>query len=137
MAPSSVLVLDGFPLWDQLIIDIKIYVFHYRITNSVAWKRSREVLLDTIGCAVLAANTSSECKTLLGPFIPGIEVSHGFRLPGTSFVLDPVKEAWDMVTMIRWLDFNDCIGGVDWGHPSGKSSNPCILHSFPGAEVRS
>jgi hypothetical protein len=130
MAPSSIPTRDGLPPWDQLLIDIKDYVFHYRITNSVAWNRSRDVLLDTIGCAVLAVKTSSECKTLLGPFIPDTQVRNGFRLPGTSFVLDPVKGAWDMGTMIRWLDFNDCIGGVDWGHPSGMSSNPCVLHWF-------
>lgn len=129
MASSSARDRDGLPPWDQLIIDIKNYVFHYKITNPTAWRRSREVLLDTMGCAVLAANTSSECKTLLGPFIPGTEVSYGFRLPGTSFVLDPVKGAWDMGTMIRWLDFNDCIGGVDWGHPSGKYFNHKLLFS--------
>ncbi|CZT10023.1 related to 2-methylcitrate dehydratase (PrpD) [Rhynchosporium agropyri] len=109
---------NNLPDWDQLIVVIKDYVFHYEIENATAWKRSREILLDTIGVAILAVKTSAECKALLGPFVPGVQCPNGFRLPGTSFVLDPVKGAWDMGTMIRWLDFNDCIGGVDWGHPS-------------------
>lgn len=109
------------PPWDDLIVEIKDYVFHYNINNPTAWRRAREVLIDTIGCAILAVSTSSECKSLVGPYVPGTTTANGFKLPGTSFVLDPVKGAWDMGSMIRWLDFNDCMGGVDWGHISGKS----------------
>ena len=39
-------------------------------------------------------------------------------MPGTSFELDPVKAAWDIGCMIRWLDFNDTWLAAEWGHPS-------------------
>lgn len=109
------------PSWDKVIVDIKDYVFQYKVTSDKAWSRARECLLDSVGCAILAVNTSNECKALVGPFVPGTKVSDGFRLPGTEFVLDPVKGAFDLGAMIRWQDFNDGLSGLDWGHPSGKS----------------
>ncbi len=39
-------------------------------------------------------------------------------MPGTQFELDPVKAAWDIGCMIRWLDFNDTWLAAEWGHPS-------------------
>ena len=39
-------------------------------------------------------------------------------MPGTAFVLDPVKAAFDIGTMVRWLDFNDTWLAAEWGHPS-------------------
>ena len=50
--------------------------------------------------------------------MPGTEVPNGARVPGTSFELDPVKAAWDIGCMIRWLDFNDTWLAAEWGHPS-------------------
>ncbi|MGR5907661.1 hypothetical protein ACT7DL_11995 [Bacillus paranthracis] len=35
--------------------------------------------------------TISECTKLLGPVVPGTIVPNGTRVPGTSYVLDPVK----------------------------------------------
>lgn len=43
---------------------------------------------------------------------------HGSRVPGTSFRLDPVKAAWDIGAMVRWLDYNDTWLAAEWGHPS-------------------
>ena len=43
---------------------------------------------------------------------------NGARVPGTQFELDPVKAAWDIGCMIRWLDFNDTWLAAEWGHPS-------------------
>ena len=42
----------------------------------------------------------------------------GVRVPGTKHVLDPVKGAWDIGVIIRWLDFNDTWLAAEWGHPS-------------------
>jgi 2-methylcitrate dehydratase len=39
-------------------------------------------------------------------------------VPGTSFQLDPVKAAFDLGAMIRWLDYNDTWLAAEWGHPS-------------------
>ncbi|KAF3762836.1 2-methylcitrate dehydratase PrpD [Cryphonectria parasitica EP155] len=106
------------PSWDQVIVDVKDYVFNYQVTRPEILEKAREVILDSIGCAILAVNTSEECRSLLGPYVPGTSVANGCRLPGTSIVQDPVKGAWDLASLIRWLDYNDCIGGVDWGHIS-------------------
>ena len=59
-----------------------------------------------------------ECSKLLGPVVPGTIVPHGARVPGTPFVLDPVQAAFNLGTMIRWLDFNDTWLAAEWGHPS-------------------
>ncbi|MDP1270757.1 MmgE/PrpD family protein, partial [Klebsiella pneumoniae] len=42
----------------------------------------------------------------------------GARVPGTSFRLDPVKAAWDIGCIVRWLDYNDTWLAAEWGHPS-------------------
>ena len=41
---------------------------------------------------------------------------HAF--PGTQFRLDPVKAAWDIGCIVRWLDYNDTWLAAEWGHPS-------------------
>jgi 2-methylcitrate dehydratase len=45
-------------------------------------------------------------------------VPNGARVPGTQFRLDPVKAAWDIGCIIRWLDYNDTWLAAEWGHPS-------------------
>jgi hypothetical protein len=32
----------------------------------------------------------------------------GTKVPGTNFQLDPIRGAFNIGTMIRWLDYNDC-----------------------------
>lgn len=107
--------------WDQVLVDIKDYVFHYKIESANAWRTSRTALLDSLACAIESICTSAECRNLLGPIVPGTVTPDGFRLPGTSYQLDPAKGAFDLGTAIRYLDHNDALGGADWGHPSGKS----------------
>ena len=73
--------------------------------------------MDTLGCGLLAL-TFPDCKNLLGPYLEGTTVPGGVRVPGTKHVLDPVKGAWDIGAIIRWLDFNDTWLAAEWGHPS-------------------
>jgi 2-methylcitrate dehydratase len=75
------------------------------------------VLADSIGCAALAS-THDACARLLGPIVPGTVVPHGSRVPATGFELDPVKAAFDIGALIRWLDYNDTWLAAEWGHPS-------------------
>ena len=42
----------------------------------------------------------------------------GVRVPGTTFKLDPIKGAFDIGCIIRWLDYNDTWLAAEWGHPS-------------------
>src|SRR5213079_2384753 len=58
------------------------------------------------------------CTKLLGPVVPGTVVPNGARVPGTSYELDPVQAAFNIGTIVRWLDFNDTWLAAEWGHPS-------------------
>ena len=55
---------------------------------------------------------------MLGPVVPGTIVPHGARVPGTDYELDPVTAAFNIGTLVRWLDFNDTWLAAEWGHPS-------------------
>lgn len=105
------------PPYDQILVDIVQYVYHYNIQSPKSFARARTLLLDTLGCAIESLDDAS-VRRIIGPPIPGTIVPNGFRLPGTTIELDPVKGAFDLGTMIRYLDHNDALGGVEWGHPS-------------------
>jgi 2-methylcitrate dehydratase len=48
------------------------------------------------------------CTEFLGPVVPGTIVPNGAKIPGTKYVLDPATAAFNLGTIMRWLDFNDC-----------------------------
>ena len=73
--------------------------------------------MDTLGCGFEALEFPA-CTKMLGPIVQGTVVPNGAKVPGTQFQLDPVKAAFDIGTMIRWLDFNDTWLAAEWGHPS-------------------
>src|SRR5947209_6718617 len=93
------------PAPDQELVDIAEYVANYRITSQEAYDTARYCLLDSLGCAMLALRYPA-CVRHLGPVVPGTVVPQGVRVPGTSFRLDPVKAAFDIGCLIRWLDYN-------------------------------
>ena len=102
---------------DDVLVKIADYVLNKDIDSSEAYDTARNCLMDTLGCGLLAL-TFPDCKNLLGPYVEGTEVPGGVRVPGTKYVLDPVKGAWDIGAIIRWLDFNDTWLAAEWGHPS-------------------
>ncbi|WP_067726120.1 bifunctional 2-methylcitrate dehydratase/aconitate hydratase [Oceanobacillus damuensis] len=102
---------------DALIEEITDYVLNKEITSEEAFKTAQYVLIDTLGCGILALSYP-ECTKLLGPVVPGTVVPNGSRVPGTSYVLDPVQGAFNIGAMIRWLDYNDTWLAAEWGHPS-------------------
>ncbi|MCW5258548.1 bifunctional 2-methylcitrate dehydratase/aconitate hydratase [Verminephrobacter aporrectodeae subsp. tuberculatae] len=105
------------PAPDAVLADIADYVLNYRVDSALAYETARNCLIDTLGCG-LAALEYPECTKLLGPIVAGTIVPHGARVPGTPYQLDPVQAAFNIGTMIRWLDFNDCWLAAEWGHPS-------------------
>ena len=109
--------LTDRPAPDQELINIANYVSDYDIDSSEAYDTARNCLMDTLGCGVLALRFP-ECTKHLGPIVPGTLVRGGARVPGTSHELDPVKAAWDIGCIIRWLDYNDTWLAAEWGHPS-------------------
>ncbi|MCM3323765.1 2-methylcitrate dehydratase [Cytobacillus sp. FSL W7-1323] len=102
---------------DAILTKIADYVLDYEITSEEAYRTAHYILLDTIGCGILALDYP-ECTKLLGPVVPGTVVPNGTRVPGTSFELDPIRGAFNIGCMIRWLDYNDTWLAAEWGHPS-------------------
>ena len=109
--------LNERPDYDDVLQRIADYVLTYRVTNQEAWNTARNCLMDTLGCGLLALRFP-ECTKHLGPLVEGTIVPHGARVPGTQFRLDPVKAAWDIGCIVRWLDYNDTWLAAEWGHPS-------------------
>ncbi|MEH6575816.1 MAG: bifunctional 2-methylcitrate dehydratase/aconitate hydratase [Amphritea sp.] len=105
------------PDYDQVIQDIADYVLDYEIESTEALDTARNCLMDTLGCGLLALRFP-ECTKHLGPIAEGTVVPNGARVPGTQYRLDPVKAAWDIGCIIRWLDYNDTWLAAEWGHPS-------------------
>ncbi|NWO11624.1 2-methylcitrate dehydratase [Chromohalobacter salexigens] len=105
------------PDYDPELQAIADYVLEYRVTGQEALKTARYCLMDTLGCGLLALRFP-ECTKHLGPLVEGTVVPHGARVPGTQLRLDPVKAAWDIGAIIRWLDYNDTWLAAEWGHPS-------------------
>lgn len=105
------------PQPDKVLTDIVDYVLEYEIKNELAWTTAHYCLLDTLGCG-LEALTYPACTKLLGPVVHGTMVPNGAKVPGTQFQLDPIQAAFNIGTIIRWLDFNDTWLAAEWGHPS-------------------
>ena len=93
------------------------YVANKTTHSELAWSTARYCLMDSLGCAFLALSYP-KCMQLLGPIVPGTTVPNGTRVPGTSYILDPILAAFNIGTLIRWLDFNDTWLAAEWGHPS-------------------
>lgn len=102
---------------DQVLVDIADYVLTYKITSELAFETARNCLIDTLGCGLEALDYPA-CTKLLGPIVKGTVVPNGAKVPGTQFQLDPIQAAFNIGTMIRWLDFNDTWLAAEWGHPS-------------------
>ncbi|HXD84280.1 MAG TPA: bifunctional 2-methylcitrate dehydratase/aconitate hydratase [Rudaea sp.] len=105
------------PQPDQPMVDIANYVADYTIDSKEAYDTARYMLMDSLGCAMLAMKFP-ECVKHLGPLVPGATLAGGARVPGTSWELDPVQAAYNIGVQVRWLDFNDTWLAAEWGHPS-------------------
>ena len=105
------------PKPDKVLTDIADYVAGFRINSQEAYNTARLCLMDTLGCGLEALEYPA-CTKLLGPIVPGSTVPSGAKVPGTPYQLDPVLAAFNIGTMIRWLDFNDTWLAAEWGHPS-------------------
>ncbi len=116
---SKAAVLDASrPDFDKAIQDIVEYVLHFDVTqSSEAMETARYCWMDTIGCGLYALNYPA-CTKMLGPIVPGADMPGGARVPGMSYELDPVRAAWNIGAMVRWLDYNDTWLAAEWGHPS-------------------
>jgi len=116
---------------DQPLIDIADYVTGYRIDSDEAYRTARYMLMDSLGCAMLAMKFP-QCVKQLAPIVPGATLTGGARVPGTSLQLDPAQAAFCIGTQIRWLDFNDTWLAAEWGHPSDNLGAILALADYLG-----
>lgn len=105
------------PAPDTELVAIADYAAEFEIKSELAYTTAHYCLMDALGCGILALQYPA-CKRLLGPIIPGTVVPIGARVPGTAFMLDPILAAFNIGTLVRWLDFNDTWLAAEWGHPS-------------------
>jgi 2-methylcitrate dehydratase len=87
--------------FDPELVAIADYVLDYSVQNKEAYQTARLCLMDALGCSVLALQYPA-CTKLLNP--------QGFT--------GPLQAAFNIGTLIRWLDFNDTWLAAEWGHPS-------------------
>jgi 2-methylcitrate dehydratase len=102
---------------DLVLVKIADYVSQTTTFSDKALETARYCLMDTLGCGLLALSYPA-CTKLLGPIVPGATMFNGARVPGTAYELEPVRAAFNIGAMIRWLDFNDTWLAAEWGHPS-------------------
>jgi 2-methylcitrate dehydratase len=105
------------PPFDPVIAEIADYALNPAAASDEALDTARWCLLDTLACGFLALEYPA-CTKLLGPTVPGLTMIDGARVPGTAYALDPVSAAFNIGTLVRWLDFNDTWLAAEWGHPS-------------------
>jgi 2-methylcitrate dehydratase len=116
---------------DEIVSEIAAYAARTDAGSDEAVETARYALLDAIGCGLVALDYP-QCTKLLGPIVKGTIVPGGARVPGTDFVLDPVKAAFDIGTAIRWLDFNDTWLAAEWGHPSDNLGAILAVADYAG-----
>lgn len=114
---------------DEVLVTLADYVSNTQDFNANAYDTARICLADSIGCAFLALNHKA-CTKLLGPVVVGTIVPNGIRVPGTDFVLDPIWGAFNIGTLIRWLDYNDTWLAKEWGHPSDNLGGILAVADF-------
>ncbi|MBT9259041.1 MAG: bifunctional 2-methylcitrate dehydratase/aconitate hydratase [Clostridiales bacterium] len=93
------------------------YVEEREVGSPEAWETARWALADALACAFYALS-HPEARKLLGPDFPGEIYLQGARVPGTPYRLHPVRAAFNLGLLIRWLDYNDTWLAQEWGHPS-------------------
>jgi 2-methylcitrate dehydratase len=105
------------PAPDTVLTAIADYAINYHHPSELAQETAYYCLMDTLGCGFQALHYPA-CTRMMGPVVPGALMRGGARVPGTGYELDPVTAAFNIGTMIRWLDFNDTWLAAEWGHPS-------------------
>ncbi|MDY3133568.1 MAG: 2-methylcitrate dehydratase, partial [Campylobacter lanienae] len=106
------------PEFDELLSKIAKYADSFEITSELAYETAKYTMIDALGCGILALKYPA-CAKLLGPSVEGAEFRPlGSKIPGTSYQLEPIRAAFNVGAMVRWLDYNDTWLAAEWGHPS-------------------
>lgn len=70
---------------------------------AAAFETAFLALKDALACAFKALQDPA-CTCLLGALVPGATMAFGARVPGTSYQLDPVHAAFNIGTLVGWVD---------------------------------
>lgn len=111
------MVTNVRPTPDRVLLEIADYVCTEELPSDEAYETARYALMDSLACAFHALDHEA-CRRMIGPVVPGATLADGARVPGCTWELDPVTAAFNISTMIRWLDFNDTWLAAEWAHPS-------------------
>ncbi len=125
----STAISNTRPEPDKILVDLAEYAERYIPESQEAMDTARYDLMDALGCGLLALRYP-ECAKRLGPIVPGATLVHGARVPGTDWQLDPVQAAFNIGTIIRWLDYNDTWLAAEWGHPSDNLGGIIALADY-------
>ena len=121
---------------DEILETIAEYVCKNIAFSQEAMQTASACLADALGCAMLSLKFPA-CKKLLGPIVPGTIVPNGCLIPGSGDILDPVRGAFNLGIMIRWLDYNDTWLAAEWAHPSDNIGGLLPLLDFLSRQNRS
>jgi len=114
---------------DKILVELADYAANYVPSSQEVIDIARYDLMDTLGCGLLALQYP-ECVKHLGPIVPEATLRNGARVPGTDWQLEPVHAAFNLGSMIRWLDFNDTWLAAEWGHPSDNLGGILMLADY-------
>ena len=120
--------------YDEAIRRIADYVQNYKVESDEAYATAQACFLDALGCAILALRFPA-CYKATRPYCAWHGFPRGCRVPGTSYVLDPIRAAFNTGTLIRWLDYNDTWLGMEWGHPSDNLGGILAVAEWIGARA--
>jgi 2-methylcitrate dehydratase len=120
---------------DALLASIADYARDAHIHSGLAFETARYCLMDTLACGLQALKFPA-CTRLMGPIVPGATLAGGARVPGTAHELDPVRAAFNIGCMIRWLDFNDTWLAAEWGHPSDNLGGILAVADYLSRDAR-
>lgn len=114
---------------DKLILELADYAISPLTPSEKILDQAWLCLYDAIGCA-MAALEHAECRKILGPLAPECSLTTGAKVPGIGITLDPVQAAFNLGSMIRWLDYNDTFLAKEWTHPSDNLGGIIILLDY-------
>lgn len=117
------------PPADEVLAELANYAISPLPASDEAYDTARVCLMDSLACAILALEFPA-CTRMLGPIVPGAQMTDGAYVPGTGYRLDPVRAAFNLGTMIRWLDYNDTWLAAEWGHPSDNLGGILTLADY-------
>jgi len=120
---------------DDVLVKIAEFVCSGTAHSELAYETAQYCLMDTLACGFQALDYPA-CTKMLGPIVPGASLVGGARVPGTSYELDPVTAAFNIGTMIRWLDFNDTWLAAEWGHPSDNLGGILSVADYLSRQAR-